>query len=76
MSLQTPEGLGRSVENLTRLIQQLVGDVEKAKADLAELKARYNAHNHTVTTTATTNAAAGDSSATVTVAAATVSTPK
>lgn len=76
MSLQTPEGLVASVENLMRLIQQLIGDQERMKADLADLKARYNAHSHTVTTTATTTATAGDSSATVTVAAATVGTPK
>lgn len=59
MSLQTPEGLVASVENLARVLQQLVGDVERLKADQADLKARYNAHSHTLTATTTAQRAVG-----------------
>lgn len=51
MSLQTPEGLERSIENLQRLIAQLVGDVERLKAEVADLKTRYNGHYHSGTST-------------------------
>jgi len=76
MSLQTPEELLRSTETLTRLMQQLVGDVERIRGDLATLQARFNAHKHTITVTATTTATvdAGPTGA-VTITGATETTP-